>query len=200
MSAKRPKRKFRGWVHRRCSPGGIRREKKIRGWKRREKIISWWREEYIPSLDLSILEETGHDYERVLHPWDVFVGSYRQPPTGYRNQLLAGLLDIYDAWDRQLKEKGKNNLIQIWLYDRQFFESSVEIFSVDRNEWIVPSCFIPVKKQIPFPAFRFLESADRLQNFRWTCHFYTDSDPADPNPKDLPDPQRQDYVWVVTKR
>jgi len=104
------------------------RQQKIRGHKRRHRHIEEWR---LTNLDLrlDLIEEYHSDHiDIVVHPWcDISIANSAIPePKGRTRQLmLTGMLDIYDAWKKQLDDMGQPYYLKIWLYEPRFSKSEV---------------------------------------------------------------------------
>ena len=160
-------------------------KKKIRGGKRRGQIIANWRNDHSRSFNLDFILEYHYDYERVVHPWKVFVRAKTQPPARMRNEMIAALLDRYHHWNSELKNLGEPYYLKIWLYDQMFFESQIVAGIRDRVQWY-HGIFNQTENRISFPYQHLVEKSS---GFQWFSA-YNDGDPEDNGY-----PQRN-LVWV----
>ncbi len=104
------------------------RIKKIRGHKRIWKRIGQWVSEH-KILDTETLAHYQRDYVKIyIHPWSsisMLNSSTVQPKGKTRKKILEGLIEIYEAWEVQLKELGVPYYLKIWLYEPHFSNSQV---------------------------------------------------------------------------
>lgn len=62
-----------------------------------------------------------------VYPWTISIinSSIPQPKGKIRQQIINGLLDIYDQWLLQLASLGQPYYLKIWLYEPRLLESQV---------------------------------------------------------------------------
>ena len=144
------------------------KEKKIRGWKKCKKIIQDWRLNYVPNMKIDVTDPLP-EWERVLCPFKASpypFFTFVEPPKGYRNELFAGLLDIYDVIEKQFREASQPCFVEILLYENMFFQSRVH-WCLGEKSWY-DATKIPGRTEKPFPVDKFQLSAERLREFHWT--------------------------------
>lgn len=99
------------------------RSRKIRGHKRRHRQIETWLKNNL-ELRYDLLDNYSSDHiDIIVHPWcDISLKNSRFPePKGKTKSLmLAGLLDIYDSWKKQLDQFNKPYYLKIWLLNQGF--------------------------------------------------------------------------------
>ncbi len=94
------------------------RYKKIRGYKRRIKAIEKWRNDHL-YLHIDWLTERQLAYVKFkVYPWTITIinSSIPQPKGKIKQQIINGLLNIYDQWKQQLTKLGQPYYLKIWLY------------------------------------------------------------------------------------
>ena len=114
--------------------------KKIRGGKKIVRTIANWVEAASIPLDLKHLRQYHYDYERVVHPWKVYVGSMISLPKRFRNEMIFGLLKRYEQWDARLRNLGEPYYLKIWLYEKTFL--SRRLLQELKNESIGTRIFL----------------------------------------------------------
>ncbi|ANY65557.1 hypothetical protein BBD42_03080 [Paenibacillus sp. BIHB 4019] len=102
---------------------GLSNKHKIRGWKRRVRHIEKWKQRYM-RLDVEYLAHHQRDYVKL---WiDLFYRLVRRnPPVWFSRLLLSELMDIYEAWHQQLKQRNEAFYLKIWLFEPDFISSQV---------------------------------------------------------------------------
>jgi len=164
-------------------------KKKIRGGKRVFQIIENWRESASSvSLDLERLRQYQYVHERVVHPWDVYVGSKISPPKRFRDEIILGLLKRYEHWDAQLQKLGEPYYLKVWLFDKTFFESQIVVAIRERIQWY-ENIFSHADRKLVFPFQHFANNAVKSPVFQWMPAF------DDGSPDDVDYPQRN-LVWI----
>lgn len=102
--------------------------KKIRGHRRKWKEIELWVESK-KHLDIDYLKHSQRDYTKIrVHPWSGISLNDWQPkePNGKtKSKMLEGLFEIYESWDKQLKQLNVPYYLKIWLYEPRFSNSQV---------------------------------------------------------------------------
>ena len=162
--------------------------KKIRGGQRIARTIANWVDTAPIPLDMKHLRHYHYAYERIVHPWKVYVGSMISPPGGFRNEMIFGLLKRYEQWDAQLRNSGEPYYLRIWLYEKTFFESQVVAGIEERIHWY-ENIFSPVEKKVIFPFQHFEMNTVRGPAFAWTPVFGN----GDPDDEDYP---KRNLLWV----
>lgn len=144
-------------------------EKKVRGHKRRWKQIHLWVEQN-RRLTPWILEEYGRDHiDIVVHPWcDISITNSKIPePKGETKlRLLAGLLEIYEAWKAQLDETGEPYYLKLWLYEPHFSNSQVVCAMGDQLHFYDRTFHKPEETR-SFQPGNYGRLADQLSEFDW---------------------------------
>ncbi|MBI3259829.1 MAG: hypothetical protein HYZ54_10200 [Ignavibacteriae bacterium] len=154
------------------------RTKKIRGHFRRFKNIEKWRIEHI-SLDISDYVVNQYDcyYAKIrIHPWSglsLTNSSIPEPKRKTKQKILAGLLDIYDAWKIQLDEIGQPYYLKIWLFEPRFSQSQVVCAVENRIAYYENNFFKPDSdKTLKKSDYGSLQS--RLRTLKWEYYFDED--------------------------
>ena len=105
--------------------------KKVRGMRRKRRKLNSW-SAYYKELDISALLKYNKVYVKVwISPfYNLFKYSDRKigkknPPHRFRKQVLHELIDIYLAWDDQLKRLNEPYYLMIWIGDPDFMDSQV---------------------------------------------------------------------------
>ena len=145
-------------------------KKKIRGGKRILRIINNWRASDSAPLEMDRLYQRNYDYERVVHPWIVYVGSRIVPPKKLRDEIILGLVHRYECWNTQLQKIGEPYYLKIWLFDQTFFESQIVVAIRERIQWY-ENVFRPADRKLVFPFQHFAHNAVKCPLFQWTPAF-----------------------------
>jgi len=146
-------------------------KQKIRGHNRRQKQIEHWVRDNV-SIDLAdyLLNTSDRHYVKIrIHPWNGFSlkQSKTPEPSGKTKQkMLAGLLDIYTEWKKQLDESGVPYYLKIWLFEPRFSQSQVVCATGDNLQFYDNTFFKPAEtKELPAGNYHDLKS--RLDNLNW---------------------------------
>lgn len=100
---------------------GLLNKHKIRGWKRKVRQIEKWKQRYM-RLDMEYFAHHQRDYVKLwIDPFYRVVR--RNPPVWFSRLLLAALIDIYEEWHQQLKQRNEPFYLKIWLYEPSFIMS-----------------------------------------------------------------------------
>ena len=174
------------WLSKKCPSRSVK--KKIRGGKRILQIICNWKESATMPLDLNRLHQYHYCYERVVHPWVVYVGSRISPPKRFRNEIILGLLRRYEHWNTQLQMLGEPYYLKVWLFDKTFFESQIVVGIQERIQRY-ENVFHQVERKLVFPFQHFANNAAGCLGFQWTPGF------ENGNPDDDEYPRRN-LVWI----
>lgn len=145
--------------------------KKIRGHNRRQKQIDHWRVDNL-SLDLIdyLLNHRDRYYTKIsVHPWSglSLTNSVTPQPTGKTKQeMLNGLLDIYENWKTQLDEFGQAYYLKIWLFEPRFSQSQVVCAIGDSIDFYENTFYKPeLEKAIQLANYGALKT--RLSKLSW---------------------------------
>jgi hypothetical protein len=137
--------------------------KKVRGWRRQIEKVDRWRQQ---NIELNIVDRS---YVKIwIDPW--YRLQRRNPPLWLARYMLAGLIEIYDAWHSQLTARGEDFYLKIWLFDRHFISSQV-VAAIDSSRDYYQHTFLPVS---PVPATKLQPSSlyrssslFNLDRFNW---------------------------------
>jgi len=162
--------------------------KKIRGGRRIARTIADWVDATSIPLDMEHLRQYHYAYERVVHPWQVCVGSIISPPKRFRNEMIFGLLKRYEQWNVQLRNLGEPYYLKVWLYGNTFFESQIVAGIEERIHWY-ENIFSPIDRKLIFPFQHFEMNATKCPAFAWTPVFSN----GDPDDEDYP---KRNLLWV----
>jgi hypothetical protein len=150
------------------------RKQKVRGHNRRHKQIEKWRSDNL-SVDLGsyLLNDRDRYYVKIrINPWNGFSrgnSAIRQPAGKTKQQMLNGLLDIYENWKKQLNKLDQPYYLKIWLFEPHFLESQVVCAVGDRIHFYENSFFKPdIDKSLPIQNYGDL--SEKLSGFHWDYH------------------------------
>ena len=165
------------------------RYKKIRGHNRIHKHIDNWRLNNI-SLDNLPLHRNNNiimDRDRYhakieVLPWSriPIMNSLIPEPTGRTKQeILNGLLDIYESWKKQLDKLGKPYYLKVWLYEPRFSQSQV-VFAIGDKVDFYENLFYKPETDKPIKLENYGSLKSKLSKFNWDNYFdevqYYDND------------------------
>lgn len=109
------------------------------------------------------------DYAKIsVNPWSGFSlgGSQPPQPTGQtRARMLLGLMEIHDAWKRQLDTLGEPYYLRIWLYEPRFVRSQVVCAIRESIDFYGMTFHQPDQAKSPPPFPRLTKP---LAAFRWS--------------------------------
>jgi hypothetical protein len=142
------------------------RTKKLRGLRRRKSEIDKWTQNSL-AIDLDSLNDRLVYYQKIyVYPWaNLFCD--KQPPTGYRNQITSGLIDIYSNWRTELDKLNQPYYLKIWLCYPRFMNSQVVAAVGDKINYY-NTLFPPSDKSTQFPINQFLATKDKISKLTWT--------------------------------
>jgi hypothetical protein len=148
------------------------RIKKIRGHRRKWEQIKKWRKSNL-NLNLEHLENYGRRYCKIrVHPWSgisITNSIYSQPKRRTKQEILKGLIDIYESWKETLDTKGQPYYLKIWLYEPRLALSQV-VCAVGENIDFYEKTFnkCEVNRKHDNKTLGALES--RIEGFNWECY------------------------------
>ena len=156
--------------------------KKIRGHKRIWKDIDAWVSES-KQLDVDYLESTNRSHVKVwVSPFSDLNLSRAQPvlPKGEtRKKILAGLIEIFNSWEEELKKLNKPYYLAIWLFDKKVHKSQVVCAINSCLDFYETTFYRPEKKK-DFPLENYGELSNQLKSFSWEYawdeDYFTDQD------------------------
>ncbi|MCP2044859.1 hypothetical protein [Pontibacter sp. HSC-36F09] len=153
------------------------RIQKVRGHKRRHKQVEEWRRKNL-DLNLDYLKRNGSDHiDIIVHPWcdiSIIKSSAPAPKGKIKQEILKGLLDIYDCWKLQLDQLSQPYYLKIWLYEPRFSRSQVVCAIGNRIEYYENIFHKPSKvKALQTRNYGILKN--RLEQFNWDYHLDEDS-------------------------
>ncbi len=145
------------------------KKKKIRGHKRRWKAIDKWLAAN-KHLDVDYLKKHQRTYVKLrIHPWSgiSLINSKKSEPTGQtKSKMLAGLIEIYDAWKLKLDQLDQNYYLKIWLFEPRFSNSQVVVAIGDYLNFYDDTFFKPnVSKSLVIESYGPLQS--EVMQFNW---------------------------------
>jgi len=144
----------------------MREKQKIRGLRKREEEIDQWINNSLP-LNPEHLKKYKYDNAKIyVYPWANLFCS-EQPPSGYRNQITLGLIDIYMNWRTELEKLGEPYYLKIWLNYPRFMQSRVVAGIGERIQWY-NNVFPPVEDDIAFPISSFTKAEEKISKLNWT--------------------------------
>ncbi len=152
------------------------RTKKIRGHKRRWKDIDRWVETH-KNIDLDYLNEYQRDYAKIrVHPWSGISLTNSLTPEPSRTtkiKIINGLIEIYDAWKRQLDKLGECYYLKIWLFEPRLSNSQVVCAIGDCMDFYENTFFKPDdSKELKPENYGLLKS--EVSRFNWEYRFDED--------------------------
>ncbi|SFE70289.1 hypothetical protein SAMN04487969_105201 [Paenibacillus algorifonticola] len=164
---------------------GLSNKHKIRGWKRRVREIEKWKQRYM-QLDMEYLAHHQRDYVKLwIDPFYRLVR--RNPPVWFSRLLLAALLDIYEAWHQQLKQRNEAFYLKIWLFEPDFISSQVvaaigeQLHAYDHA--FEQNTMMQVKADERLAKLPLLQKIKGVELFAWQLHidaeFYYESELED---------------------
>lgn len=145
----------------------MKKTKKIRGGKRRLKAIKLWIENN-KVLDIDYLLSYEKDYVKFrVDPWGRFIINnieFPQPKKTFKKEFINGLIEIYNAWQDQLKKLNKPYYLKIWLFEKDLkksqvvcaINSKIDFYANTFEEIINPEKLNPFKNINP-----------KLNDFHW---------------------------------
>ncbi|GAB3810671.1 hypothetical protein [Pontibacter rugosus] len=155
------------------------KSQKVRGHKRRHKQVEQWRRKNL-ELDLDYLKRNGSDHiDIIVHPWcdnSITKSSIPEPNRKIKQEILNGLLDIYDSWKIQLDQLGQPYYLKIWLYEPRFSKSQV-VCAIGDNIKDYENIFYKSVKEKALKTRNYGNLKDRLEQFNW--EYYLDEDRYD---------------------
>lgn len=145
------------------------RYRKVRGHAKIFKQIDAWKD-YDKELDLEQLEHHKRYYSKFyVSPFcDISVtGSEIPTPKGkIRTKIIESFIEIFDAWDAQLKTLNKPYHIVLWLFENNLERSQV-VCAIDGLLDFYKISFYRPEKQKKIPLQNFGKLADKLDDFNW---------------------------------
>ena len=144
----------------------LRTKQKLRGLRRRKSEIDKWIDNSL-DIDLDHLTNRQVYYQKIyVYPWaNLFCN--KQPPTGYRNQIASGLLDIYFNWQTELEKLNQPYYLKIWLNYPRFMNSQVVAAIGDKIKHY-NNIFSLADKSTSFPIDKFEMVTDNINKLTWT--------------------------------
>ena len=114
----------------------MNRTRKIRGNKKKFRDVEHWIKQN-KVLDIDYLNNYKRDYCKVrIDPWGTRISltnsGFPEPNGKIKQDIINGLIEIYDNWKKQLDELNKPYYLKIWLYDPNFSRSQV-VCAIDEN-------------------------------------------------------------------
>lgn len=146
---------------------------KIRGHKRHWPQIEAWLSAN-KHLDLEHLKQRQRDYTKLwINPWyglSMWGSAIPTPRGKTKTLMLAGLIEIYEAWQEQLETLGESYYLKIWLCEPRFMRSQVVCAIGDCLDFYQNTFYKPEETK-RFPAEHYGELASKLSKFEWQYHW-----------------------------
>lgn len=148
----------------------MKRLKKIRGGKRRLKAIKLWVANY-KYLELDYLRTYEKDHVKFrVAPWGRFIINnieFAQPKKALKKELINGLIEIYNSWQKQLNTLNTPYYLKIWLFEKEIKKSQVVCAIQSKinfydNTFEKPNDDIHTNKSFPF-----LKTHPLTADFNW---------------------------------
>lgn len=144
---------------------------KIRGHKRIWKEIEEWRKS---SLEIDA-EWVVQKYVKIrINPYMTYAlwdKPYAEPNGETRKRILSALLDIYDAWKKELDAVGEPYYLKLWLIEPQFTKSQVVCGARDALNFYDKMFPKPAEKKT-FPYQNYGKLEESLKEFTWEHGHY----------------------------
>ncbi len=145
------------------------KKNKIRGHKRKWKDIRSW-VEYSKQLNIKYLKTFQRSYSKIIvSPWcDISLLNSQTPePKGKtRQEILKGLIEIYDSWQLALNGLNEPYYLKIWLYEPRFSKSQVVCSIGDCLDFYDITFFNPNLNKVLDPrTYGALEN--EIRKFKW---------------------------------
>ena len=141
-------------------------KKTIRGHKRIWKDIDAWKERY----SRISAENLDRKYVKVwVYPYYDYTFSNSdllEPKRETRRRILNGLLDIHDAWQKELDTLKQPYYLKIWLFEPRFSLSQVVCAVGEWTDYYDNTFFRPESPK-SFPLQNYGNLQDRLKDFSW---------------------------------
>ncbi|WP_044403368.1 hypothetical protein [Lacinutrix sp. Hel_I_90] len=154
---------------------------KIKGHQRIWKEIDEW-VAYNQDLDIDYLLRTHRSHVKVwVSPYsDLSSGRKSAVLKGKtRKKVLAGLLDIFNQWEKQLKTLETPYYLALWLYEPHLHKSQV-VCSIGSCLDFYDKTFYKPELQKQIPVTNYGHFSEALSEFNWTHAldetFYTPED------------------------
>jgi hypothetical protein len=146
--------------------------KKIRGNKKRIKKIENWKNLHL-KIDFQDLNMFQNDYAKFrLYPWNPVAMSmydFPQPKGKIRKMIIESFLEIYEEWNKQLKELNKPYYLKIWLFEPDIYMSQVVCAIGDKIDYYENIFYRPeftknISKSISSTI------SEKIKNYDWEYH------------------------------
>ncbi len=148
--------------------------KKIRGINRRIRAVHQWGKNNA-HLDIDYLNEYHNEYVKFwVSPWSrisVTNSVYPEPTGIIKHLMIHYLLDIYHAWDKQLKQHYSDYYLKVWLFEEAVSRSQV-VCAVKSKKDFYNQTFMPVscEQDIQQSQHYSADTADILNQYQWKLH------------------------------
>lgn len=138
--------------------------KKIRGHKRLRKQIHQWIHHGL-FINLDDLKKHKYYYHKIwIGPWRRLLlnSRFKEPKKQTRTELIKGLEQIYNAWDKELMKLNEPYYLKIWIFEPTFSQSQIVCAIGEKIEWY-ESLFGEMVSDSAIPNF----SGKLIGNFNW---------------------------------
>lgn len=146
------------------------RYRKVRGNNRILKSIEEWKT-YNLDLDLEYLQSSQRNYCKIwVSPFaDISIrdSEIPSPKRKHRQEIIKGLLEIYNHWETQLNTLNKPYYLAIWLLEPRLEKSQV-VCAIDSMIDFYDITFYKPKSQRKFPSQNYGKLTNQLDQFNWT--------------------------------
>lgn len=141
-------------------------KRSIRGHKRIWKNIEAWKEK---NSRISA-EQTDREYVKIwIYPYFDYAFSNSdllEPKGETRRRILSGLLDIHDAWKKELDTLNQPYYLKIWLFEPRFSRSQV-VCAVGESAGFYGNTFFKPESQRSFPLQNYGNLQNRMKELSW---------------------------------
>ncbi|MEY8868122.1 hypothetical protein AB9K24_01350 [Meridianimaribacter flavus] len=175
------------------------RHRKIRGGNRILKSIEEWKN-YNIELDLDYLKSSKRNYCKIwVSPFtniSITGSNIPSPKHKHRQEIIKGLLDIYNHWEQQLNTLNKPYYLAIWLFEPRLKKSQV-VCAIDEMVNFYDITFYKPKDQHNFPSQNYGKLQEELNTFNWA--YALDEDHFFQSDIDLEEDSyanKQDYIGM----
>lgn len=146
------------------------KKRKIRGHKRIWRDIDQWRQQ---AMQFDAKDVHQHYVKVRVNPYmtyKLFDIPYAEPRGETRKLILSALLDIYDAWKKELDAVGEPYYLKLWLYEPQITRSQVVCAARSAFNFYENTFFRTGNIEFPLQNYGVLEK--RLKEFTWEHGLY----------------------------
>ncbi|HCN38231.1 MAG TPA: hypothetical protein DIS94_11045 [Bacteroidetes bacterium] len=150
------------------------RFKKIRGYKKIIDSIKLWKEDYLTyDIKNNLLQNNYFYIKSKIQPWNRLSFTNSEYPVingKIKIRILEVLLDVYDNWEKQLKDLNEDFYLKIWIAEPRFNETQVVCAIRDRIDYY-NNIFHKTEKKINIISGNYGKLKNRIDQFKWESYF-----------------------------